>query len=132
MVANKLLTSLAWVKSLNHPLTGLFKISLIPKLREPMKSFLEVLSQSQTSTDNLLTLSSVLRILKQILGNIKPSAGENFHSSETNMFTLMGATLKGKRISLTFSCSHSKLDSVNLLLFLFSSSEFPNCSLESI
>ena len=37
---------------------------LTPKLRAPMKSFLDVRSQSQTSTDNLLSLSSAFSSLE--------------------------------------------------------------------
>lgn len=48
-----------------HPLAGIFISSDTPKERDPMKSFLVVRSQSQTSTDNRRSLSVGFNLLKK-------------------------------------------------------------------
>ena len=88
---------------------------LTPKLRAPIKSFLDVRSQSQTSTDNLLSLSSA------------------FSSLETIMFSQNKPPLHFFPIPileaiLTFSEFHSRLDLGILLSSLSSSSSCcPRC-----
>lgn len=48
-----------------HPLAGIFISSDTPKESDPMKSFLVVRSQSQTSTDNRRSLSVGFNLLKK-------------------------------------------------------------------
>lgn len=52
------------IQTSHHPSTPCFCSSDIPKEREPMKSFLLVRSQSQTSTDRRRSLSLSFRLLQ--------------------------------------------------------------------
>lgn len=56
-------TSLLPILTSYHPSTPCFCSSEIPKERDPMKSFLLVKSQSQTSTDRRRSLSLSFRLL---------------------------------------------------------------------